>query len=98
MPQDPKRKTSRIREETFWKKYKPIKNKILPEESWEGCMFETYGKALDFVDAQPPEHVWTLLDCDGRLIVVSGRHHVNRIGYFVTKVPWEYDQQFYADT
>ncbi len=94
----PRRKTPRILERTFWKRFKPIKNKISGEEAWEGRMFETYGKALEFVQAQPPNRVWTLLDCDGRLIVVTGFHFVNRLGYFVTKVPWEQEHQFYADT
>lgn len=94
----PKGQSTRILERTFWNKFKPIKNKINGDESWEGCMFETYGKAEEFVRAQPANKIWTLLDCEGRLIITTGWHFVNRLGYFVTKVPWEHDHQFYADT
>jgi hypothetical protein len=48
-------------------------------------MFETYGKELEFVRAQDPRTVWTLLDCDGTKIVMSGYYHTNRMGYFITK-------------
>jgi hypothetical protein len=31
--------------------------------------------------------VWTVLDCDGALVVGSGFHYVNRVGYIITEVP-----------
>jgi len=57
--------------------YRPIKNRLNGEE-------------LDFVMAQDPRCIWTLVDGDdGNLYIVSGYHLVNRINYFVTEVPYE---------
>lgn len=36
-----------------------------------------------------PRQLWTVLDCDGKLYVSPGIHHVNRIGYVVTKNAWD---------
>ena len=34
-------------------------------------------------------HVWTYMEADdGSLIVLAGYHWVNRIGYFITELPW----------
>lgn len=78
-------------------KYKPIINHLDPQASWQsdgdgtGIMFETYGAELAFVDENVEQNcVWTYFDGeDGGLYVIAGKHHVNRIGYFVTEVPWE---------
>lgn len=34
-----------------------------------------------------PANIWTELDVDGKTIIASGWHFVNRIGYWITKVP-----------
>jgi hypothetical protein len=57
----------------------------------DGYLFETYGKEFEFVKIQNPSHVWTLVESDNKLYVCSGFHHVNRLGYFVTQLPWEED-------
>ena len=72
-----------------WEQYRPIVNHLDPFSSWNGSMFETYGEELALVQATDPHHVGT--DCDGdegELLLVSGYSYVNRIGYFVTEVPW----------
>lgn len=67
-------------------KYRPIKNHITGEDD----KFETYGEELEFVRAQDPRCIWTLVDGDdGNLYIVDGYHLVNRINYFVTEVPFE---------
>lgn len=59
-----------------------------PEQ--EDCIlryYETYGLDLLIVKAMAktfPNHVWTVLDCDGKLIIQSGYHHVNRVNYILT--------------
>ena len=50
--------------------------------------FETYGAELEFVLAQDPRNVWTVMD-DGS--VVSGIHYVNRMCYLITKRKWPRD-------
>ena len=66
-------------------KYRPIQNHFDG-----GDKFETYGEELEFVLAQDPRCIWTLVDGDdGNLYIVDGYHLVNRINYFVTEVPFE---------
>ena len=70
-------------------KYKPIKNHIAGDYDGDD-KFETYGEELEFVRAQDPRAIWTLVDGDdGNLYIVNGYHFVNRINYFVTLVPFE---------
>lgn len=54
-----------------------------------GAMFETYDEEYAYVVAQPPNRIWTLIDCDGHLCIISGWHFVNRLGYFISEVPTE---------
>jgi hypothetical protein len=79
-----------ISEAEFFEKYKPVTNPFVRNASWNGSMLETYGLELAHVQevlAVTPNKVWTVLDCDGALIVSSGYHHVNRMGYIITEVP-----------
>ena len=39
------------------------------------------------MQAQDPNLVWTVLDCDGQLAIASGFHFVNRLGYLIASVP-----------
>lgn len=65
-------------------------NHLVPEgdASFDGLMFETYGRELEFVRATAEAHpgrVATLVEADGKMFVCRGFHFVNRIGYFVAK-------------
>lgn len=65
--------------------FRPIPNHFRPGQE----MFETFGPELGFVESQPDNRVWTLMDDDdGNPVVTTGYHVVNRIGYYVTEVPW----------
>jgi hypothetical protein len=73
----------------FIKTYKPISNHIDTNSSFNNTMFETYGEELEFVKSQYPENIWTYGDGDdGELYIWSGWSVVNRIGYFITEVPF----------
>lgn len=74
--------------------YRPIKNSFVDSASWNNTMFETYGEELAFIDEQPNENVWTWVDGDDGTYIVAGRAFVNRIGYFVTEVPWTNEAQY----
>jgi hypothetical protein len=76
-------------EDEWYETYKPIQNHIDDNASWSGTMFETYGEEVDFVEATPENLVWTLVEVDGKGIVVNGYSYVNRLGYFVCEVPWK---------
>ncbi len=68
--------------------YKPIKNHIDTNASFNGEMFETYGEELEFVKSQDPAKIWMYGDGDdGGMYIWNGWHFVNRIGYFSAEVP-----------
>ena len=66
--------------------FKPIKNTITKYP--DTIHFETYGDEQAFVWEQPNENVWTEVDGDSGTYIISGRHFVNRIQYYVTREPW----------
>lgn len=43
----------------------------------------------DVEDVEDIHTLWTVIDVDGKLYVVTGRHFVNRMGYVVTEEAWE---------
>lgn len=67
--------------------YLPITNQITNE----GLAYETYGDELDYVTQQDEKHIWTELDGDEGVYIVSGFHYVNRIQYYITTKPWSED-------
>lgn len=90
-------KAVRITEDEFYEKFKPIKNHIDDNASFDGCMYETYDKEFEFVcqkNQTSPNHIWTIVDIDGDLVITNGLHFVNRMGYLITEVPFE-DDVFY---
>lgn len=47
-----------------------------------------------------PRYWWTVLDCDGRLLLAAGFHFVNRVGFIRCTRPWggepmEHPEYFY---
>jgi len=82
-----------LTEEEFDNRYKLVRNHLNPHAGWvygydRGCLFETYGEELEFVRKQDPRTIWTLVDGDdGDQYLVSGYHHVNRLGYLLTTDP-----------
>ena len=72
--------------------YKPIKNHIDKDSSFNGEMFETYGDEVAFIKEQDNSYIWTYGDGDdGGSYIWNGWHFVNRIGYFITEVPCPID-------
>lgn len=76
-------------------KFKPTLNHLVRDASFEGMMFETWGAELDYVlsiaNGKNGLLVWTYIDGEGGTYIVEGYRLVNRIGYFVTQVPYEKD-------
>lgn len=48
-------------------------------------MFETFGDDIAFIEKQDPNRVWTLIEEDENMCIVSGIRFVNRLGYYVTE-------------
>lgn len=80
-------------EDEFDDTYPLVPNHLNHNASWAygdgpGCLFETYGEELDFVRAQDPATIWTLVDgSNGDQYLHSGYHLVDRIGYLLSTVP-----------
>jgi len=75
--------------EEFVETYKPITNHIDTNASFDGLMFETYGAEVEFVKAQDENRIWMYGDGDdGGSYLWSGWGFINRIGYFITEVPF----------
>jgi hypothetical protein len=78
-----------LTEDDFLARFKPVANHIDPNGGFEGCVFETFGKELAYVQSQNCGSVWTVLDCDGQLRIESGFHFVNRVGYLIASTAIE---------
>ena len=79
-----------ITEDEFFNNFKPITN---PHNGT--LVFETFGAEHNFVRNQPENTVWTLLDDNS---IVSGYHWANRVGYYVTEVPWTQETNVQKDS
>lgn len=65
-------------------------------DEWEATYKPTtdfeYGDLSEIDGDVDQHHIWTVVDGDGIYMnIVSGIHIINRLGYFVTEVPWEDD-------
>jgi hypothetical protein len=81
-----------ISEVEFDRRFPLLANHIDCNATWAfgegpGCLFGISHEELAFVRAQPAGQVWTLVDCDEGMSVISGFHFVNRIGYLVSTHP-----------
>ena len=70
--------------------YKPVKNHLYkyadPDSTMK--MFETYGEEVEYIQNYDPKYVWTYVDSDMCSLILAGYHYVNRLGYYITEVPW----------
>ena len=71
----------------FLDTYKPENNNFVEDAPFDGYMFETYGKEVEYVKKMQDKYkcIWTVVDEDGEMFIVYGMRFINRIGYFVTK-------------
>jgi hypothetical protein len=91
-----------LTEEQWFDIFKPIPNHLDENASFNdgehGYMFETYGDEVEFVRDHAflfPNTIWTYRDGDdGSTYISEGMHMINRIGYFITTLPYD-DSQYY---
>jgi hypothetical protein len=91
-----------LTEEQWFDIFKPIPNHLDENASFNdgehGYMFETYGDEVEFVRDHAflfPNTIWTYRDGDdGSTYISEGMHIINRIGYFITTLPYD-DSQYY---
>lgn len=75
--------------EQWREQYQPIKNSLVKDSPYDGCMFETQGMEMDYVRTNDTCFIWTLVDCDYEdQYILPGLHIINRVGYFITHTPW----------
>ena len=77
--------------EHWAEKYRPVSNLLREDAPFDGRLFEQYFEEVKTVCEwvqRWPSNVWTLIEVDGREYIVSGWHHVNRMGYFLTNEPF----------
>lgn len=75
----------KINFEEFLEEYKPEVNSFNENASFNGFMFEPFGKELEYVKKEADFGcVWTLVEVEGKRYIVYGMKKAN-IGYFVTK-------------
>lgn len=79
----------------FEEQFKPIKNSFRKHS--EDFMYETYGEELDFVRSAPENTIWTYSQIDYGFVISEGYHFVNRLGYYVTEIPFEPDTEYEVD-
>ena len=85
-------RTRTFHEDLFFEHMKPYRPEGVEKNALNICldsnpMLETYGADYEFVLKADPNYLWTLLEADGALYITSGRHFVNRIGYYITELP-----------
>lgn len=89
----------KITEDQFWEQFKPVQNHLESNASFDGCMFETYGDELAYVSKQLKNRtVWTIVEGENdTLYYLSGYRVVNRLGFFITEVPYTEETEVVID-
>lgn len=76
-------------EDEFYEKYNPLKNHLDSDAAFDGCMFETFGEEVEFInkiaESLVKGKIWTIIEVEGKFYFVSGWHFINRFGYLVTE-------------
>jgi hypothetical protein len=94
-----------LTEDEFYAQFNPVKNHIDEDCSFDGCMYETYGRDINYINAVAKDPVaklklWTIIEAEGKMFYVSGYHYVNRFGYIITEesVPENIEYDVELDT
>jgi hypothetical protein len=78
-------------EDQFVSQFGPKPNRLNSAAGFDfgdgGCLFETYGHEWQYVRAAEPAAVWTVIEGDDALVIESGLHWVNRLGFILTDRP-----------
>jgi hypothetical protein len=72
-----------------------MEDNIISYKEWEEKYKPTTDTIIDFYEdieeLVSPYHLWTVVDNNPNSVyldVIPGYHFVNRLGYYVTEVPW----------
>jgi hypothetical protein len=72
-------------------KYKPMQNpRKDAEDGFDANMFDTHDEGdYEVLKGYDIKRIWTLLEGEDGMVIISGYHRVNRLGYFITENPVE---------
>ena len=94
-----------LTEDEFYAQFNRVKNHIDDNAAFDGCMYETYGRDINYINAIAKDPVaklnlWTIIEAEGKMFYVSGFHYVNRFGYIITEesVPENIEYDVELDT
>lgn len=69
--------------------YKPIPSS---RDVFGNGMFDYIDDDLKDIKQYPENQIWTAIDGEGVYIdIINGVHWANRLGYYVTEIPWTRD-------
>lgn len=85
---------NKITFEEFYDKFKIKRNSIQHISPYNNTMYDFGDEELDFLEDQERDHVWSLIDKNKDLIIVSGLRLKDSIGYFVSAKPWPCKLQY----
>jgi len=89
--------TITLTEDQFNAQFPLIKNHLDSNAAYDGHQFETYGAELDFIRAQSPNCIWTLMtDDNGLLCAGNGYHLVDRLGYLISTRPVPHGRDYFV--
>ena len=75
----------RIDEFEFEATYRPI---LAADGRWRDFFWKDDPECVAAIaEASAENRVWTLVDADGFTLVISGKHFVNRLEYYITEMP-----------
>jgi len=83
----------------FSEKYE-LDDSVKSEHYECGGILETYGEDLEKakdIFHKSNKRVWTVIDCGGSHMVVTGMAFVNRVNYLITKEEWKDENEEYLD-
>jgi len=86
-----------ITEDQFFEDFKPVRNHLDPNAAFEGCLFETYGEEKSHVHNTDQKKVWTVIEGDEFMFILSGMHLVNRLGFLITEKPYDEETEVIFD-
>lgn len=69
----------------------------LPDINGEPKLYEDFGDDQEFIDDVPLYHVWTWIDNGEFSVICSGLVDSFRVGYYLTKVPFESNEMIVVD-
>lgn len=81
--------------DNFLSLYQLVQNHLNSYAAFDGAWFETFGVEEEYVFSVRAECVWTIVDVDGLLWIIAGRHFVNRAGYLLTTKGWREQSEEY---